>query len=70
MTTITIQLPDEQAARLAKYASTQQKSLEELISEVASLIGQPEYEYADKATVDKAIDYVIKKNHELFKRLA
>jgi hypothetical protein len=70
MTTITIQIPDAEADRLRKVANKKDITLEELIVDVTVKIGLTEYGYANEESVAKAIDYVMTKNHELYKRLS
>ena len=65
MTTITIQLPDDQAKRLAALAERCQVSPEGLVvAKVRELLNQPDKSF------DNAARYVLKKNAELYRRLA
>jgi antitoxin FitA len=65
MVTITVRLPDDEAERLSMIASRLHVSAEELVAAgVRDFLGQPEDE------VQKAIQYVITKNLDLYKRLA
>jgi antitoxin FitA len=65
MVTIAVQLPDEQAERLSAIASRLQITVEELAAAgVRDFLGQPD----DR--VEKAIQYVVTKNADLYRRLA
>jgi len=64
-TTITIDLPDERAKRLKEMASRLGVSPEELVRvSVEELLARPDEEF------ERAVDYVLKKNSELYRRLA
>jgi len=65
MTTITIELPSERLQKLQEMASRFGVSMEELVRvSVEDMLTQPEEEFL------KAAQYVLKKNAELYKRLA
>ncbi|KAB8330480.1 DNA-binding protein [Scytonema tolypothrichoides VB-61278] len=65
MNTITIQVPDECLVKLQQTASRLGVSIEELVlMGIEQLLNQPEASFQD------AMDYVLKKNAELYKRLA
>ncbi len=65
MTDITITLPDERLAKLRERAAAYGVSAEELVrAGIDHLIGGPDEEF------EKAADYVLKKNAELYRRLA
>ncbi|MDZ8053040.1 MAG: DNA-binding protein [Aulosira sp. ZfuVER01] len=65
MNTITIKIPDEHLLKLQQKASLLGISIEELVlMGVEELLNQPETSFQD------AMDYVLKKNAELYKRLA
>lgn len=65
MTTITIELPKERARKLQEMASKFGVSAEELVrASVEDMLTQPEEQFR------KAALYVLKKNAELYKRLA
>jgi len=65
LTTITIDLPDERAQRLREMASRLGVSPEELVRvSVEEPLARPDEEFA------RAVDYVLKKNSELYRRLA
>ena len=65
MTTITITLPDERLAKLQQIASDLHTSPEALVlAGIEELLSRPD----DK--VQNAIEYVIRKNAELYRRLA
>jgi hypothetical protein len=65
MTTITILLPDDQAERLATVAHRHNLSVEQL----ASAHLQELLQESDKR-FDEAVAHVVKKNAELYRRLA
>lgn len=62
--TVTIQLPDEQAERLAEAAREQGVDVDELLRRIAS-----EY-LTRKGAFEGAARYVLAKNAELYRRLA
>ena len=65
MTTITIELPNERLQKLQEMALKFGVSMEELIRvSVEDMLTQPEEQFR------KAAQYVLKKNKELYKRLA
>ena len=65
MNTITIQVPDDRLVKLQETASHLGVSIEELVlMGVEQLLKQPEASFQD------AMGYVLKKNAELYKRLA
>jgi antitoxin FitA len=65
MTDITITLPEGRLAKLKEMASAYGISPEELVrASVDQLVEGPEVEFK------KAADYVLKKNEELYQRLA
>jgi predicted transcriptional regulator len=65
MHTITITLSNDRLAKLQEIAARFHVSPEELArAGVEDLLGRPE------ETCQRAIDYVLKKNAELYKRLA
>lgn len=65
MHTITITIPDDRLGKLQETATRLGVSLEELIlMGVEEILNQPEQ------TFQSAVDYVLKKNAELYKRLA
>lgn len=65
MTTITIDLPKERIRKLKELAAHYGVSPEELVRvSVEDMLEQPEEQF------QKAIDFVLKKNDELYKRLA
>jgi hypothetical protein len=74
MTTITIELPDDQAQRLQDEARRRRVSLEELVaaSALASLeeAGAGADRTMSREAFDKALAYVLDKNEELYRRLA
>jgi len=65
MTTITIDLPKERIRKLKEMAAHYGVSPEELVRvSVENLLEQPEEQF------QKTVDFVLKKNDELYKRLA
>ncbi|MDJ0798178.1 MAG: DNA-binding protein [Calothrix sp. MO_167.B12] len=65
MKTISIQIPDEHLEQLQETATHLGVSIEELVlMGVEQLLKQPETSFQDATT------YVLKKNTELYKRLA
>ncbi|ARV60258.1 DNA-binding protein [Nostocales cyanobacterium HT-58-2] len=65
MNTITIHIPDDRLVKLQETATRLGVSIEELVlMGVEQLLKQPEVSFQD------AMDYVLKKNAELYKRLA
>ena len=65
MSTLTITLPDERMTKLQHIASRLGSSPEKLVEEsIKELLKQAEPD------VHRAITYVLKKNQELYKRLA
>ncbi len=65
MNTITIKIPDERLLKLQKTANNLGVSIEELV-----LMGVEEILNKPNASFKGAMDYVLKKNTELYKRLA
>ena len=65
MTTITLELPDEKAEQLSEAARQMNMTLEELVTTSVEerLAERKEY-------VSRAITRIIKKNSELYRRLA
>ncbi|MFN8413240.1 MAG: hypothetical protein U0Z26_12705 [Anaerolineales bacterium] len=65
MTTITIELPNERLQKLQEMALKFGVSMEELVrASVEDMLTQPEDQFRNAA------QYVLKKNKELYKRLA
>ncbi|GJQ51852.1 MAG: hypothetical protein HKUEN02_06990 [Anaerolineaceae bacterium] len=65
MTTITIELPNERLQKLQEMAQKFGVSTEELVRvSVEDMLTQPEEQFR------KAAHYVLKKNSELYRRLA
>ena len=65
MTTITVELPSERLQKLQEMALRFGVSMEELVRvSVEDMLTQPEEQFR------KAAQYVLKKNSELYKRLA
>lgn len=65
MTTITITLPDDRLQKLKEKASRLRVSPEELVrATVEELLDRPEEEF------QRALEYVLNKNAELYRRLA
>ena len=65
MTTITVELPNERLQKLQEMALKFGVSMEELVRvSVEDMLTRPEEEFR------KAAKYVLKKNTELYKRLA
>ncbi|MBW4502171.1 MAG: DNA-binding protein [Scytonema hyalinum WJT4-NPBG1] len=65
MNTITIHIPDDRLVKLQATASRLGVSIEELVlMGIEQLVKQPEASFQD------AMGYVLKKNAELYKRLA
>jgi hypothetical protein len=65
MNTITIHIPDDRLVKLQATASRLGVSIEELVlMGIEQLVKQPEASFQDP------IGYVLKKNAELYKRLA
>lgn len=65
MTTLTINLPDDQARKLHDLAKKTGASPEELVrTSIEEWLARPELTFADAA------DYVLEKNRELYRRLA
>ena len=65
MNTITITIPDDRLVKLQETATRLGISLEELIlMGVEEILNQPEQNF------QSAVDYVLEKNAELYKRLA
>ncbi len=64
MSTFTLQLPDEQAAKLSEVAQNEGVEVAELLRRIAD-------EYLERrAAFDTAAGYVLRKNKELYRRLA
>lgn len=65
METITITMPDNRIGRLKEIASDFNVTMEELIRlSIESLLLQPE------TSLQQAMDYVLDKNRDLYRRLA
>jgi antitoxin FitA len=65
MTSITIDIPDDQLQKLQNLAKAHGVSLEELLrSSLEDWLSSPKPEFSEAAS------YVLKKNAELYKRLA
>jgi predicted transcriptional regulator len=65
MTNITIALPDDRVLKLKEVASRLSVSPEELVrASVEELLSQPDEAFQN------VMDYVLKKNAELYRRLA
>ena len=65
MNTITIQISNDRLVKLQQTATRLGVSIEELVlMGIEQLLNQPEASFQD------AMDYVLKKNAELYKRLA
>lgn len=65
MTTITITLPEEQLQKLQEIAMRFQITPEELVRiSIEELLARPEEEF------QKALEYVLRKNTELYRRLS
>lgn len=65
MTTITITLPEEQLQKLQEIAMRFQVTPEELVRIcIEELLARPEEEF------QKALEYVLRKNAELYRRLS
>ncbi len=65
MTTITVALPDDRLRQLKEMAQTFGITPEELVQvSIEELLNRPE------DTFRQAVDYVLKKNAELYRRLA
>jgi plasmid stability protein len=65
MSDITITLPEERRAKLRERAAAYGISAEELVrASIDNLIGGPDEEF------EKAADFVLKRNEELYQRLA
>ena len=65
MTTITISLPDDRLKQLKETAARLRVAPEELVrASIEDLLTRPDEEFW------KALEYVLKKNAELYRRLA
>lgn len=65
MTTITITLPDDRLQQLKEIANRFRVAPEELVrASVEELLARPEEDF------QRALDYVLRKNAELYSRLA
>jgi len=65
MTTITIPIPDERMRRLQELAARFKITPEDLVRvSVEELLARPEEQFR------RAVDYVLNKNAELYRRLA
>lgn len=65
MNTITIALPDDQLQQLKEVANRLRVAPEELVrASVVELLARPEEEF------EQALAYVLRKNAELYRRLA
>ena len=64
MNNITISLPEDRMSKLKEMAAGLGTTPEELVrASVEDLLGRPE-------EFEKAVDYVLKKNQELYRKLA
>jgi hypothetical protein len=64
MTSITLDIPEERLTRLQERAESLGITLEELVRlSIDELLGRPTHE------VQQAIEYVVRKNAELYQRL-
>ncbi len=64
MTTITVSLPEERLSQLKEIAAQLGVSAEELARvSIEDLLSRPREEF------NRAVDYVLAKNHELYQRL-
>lgn len=65
MVTYTISLSEKQAQQLSEVASQYHVAPEELVrASIEDLLNRPQSDF------QKALDYVLKKNEELYRRLA
>ena len=65
MTSLTVSVPDERMTRLREVAAHCGLTPEELVSaSIAELVSEPEDAFR------RAADYVLRKNEELYRRLA
>lgn len=65
MTTITITLPDDRLQQLKEIANRFRVAPEELVrASIEELLARPEEDF------QRALDYVLRKNAELYRRLA
>lgn len=65
MTTITVTLPDDRLRKLKQIADRLKIAPEELVrASVEELLARPEEEF------ERALEYVLNKNAELYRRLA
>ena len=65
MTSITVTLPDDRLQKLKEMANRFQVAPEELVrASVEDMLTRPEEEF------QRVLDYVLKKNAELYQRLA
>ncbi len=65
MTTITVAIPDDRLTRLREIAARLRVTPEDLVRvSIEELLSRPE------ETFQEAVDYVLKKNAELYRRLA
>ena len=70
MTTLTLELTDEQARRLADEADRLSLPLQELAARRLFTPWQSAEEGSKEVEFEEAMDYVFQKNSELYKRLA
>ncbi len=70
MTTMTLELTDEQARQLAEEAARLSLPIEELAALRLFAPWRPEEENAAAPSFEEAMDYVFEKNSELYRRLA
>lgn len=68
MTTITIEITDEQADGLAQEAERMHLSLKDLAT--LRLLNSPESSDGTESEFETAMSYVFEKNSELYRRLA
>jgi hypothetical protein len=70
MTTMTLELTDEQARQLAEEAARLSLPVQELAARRLFAPWQPEEEKAVAPSFEEVMDYVFEKNSELYRRLA
>jgi len=70
MTTMILELTDEQARQLAEEAARLSLPIQELAARRLSSPWQTEEENVAAPSFEEAMDYVFEKNSELYKRLA
>ncbi len=70
MTTLTLELTDEQAALLAEEAERLSLPMQEIAARRLFAGWQPAEEQGGNMDFDEAMEYVFQKNSELYRRLA